>query len=148
MTDRATRLVAGAMVADRLPRLAPVLGVVLALSGLGLLAQVGFRLFVLSTVSDGPVPDSAVDTYLSFQGSPYFDILLLPGLLLGAVGTLLMIGSLLGTGVVRRWVPVVLVAGTVLASGEFPDPVTIGGAALGAVANLQLAGALVARRRG
>ncbi|MBJ7359851.1 DUF4386 family protein [Nocardioides sp.] len=130
---------------ERLPRLAPFLGVVLVLSGLGLFAQVGFRLVTLSLVPDGSVPESAVASHAAFQSSGYFDLLLLPGLALGALGTVLLLGALLRTGVVSRWVPFALLAGAVLASGELPDPVTVGGAALGAFANLQLARALLSR---
>jgi hypothetical protein len=46
---------------------------------------------------------------------------------------------------VPLWVPAATIAAMVLASGEFPDVVTVSGAALGAVANLRLARQLLAR---
>ena len=128
----------------RLPRLAPVLGLLMALSGLGLWAQVGYRLVVASLV--GPdVPASAVATWSAFQASPLFTVLLVPALALGALTTLGYVGALLRTGLVARWVPGALLAAAVLSSGEFADPVTVGGAALGAAANTVLARALLRR---
>ena len=128
----------------RLPRLAPVLAVLMALSGLGLWAQVGYRLVLASLV--GPdVPASAVETWSAFQASPLFDVLLLPALALGALTTLAYVAVLLRTGIVARWVPCALLAGAVLSSGEFADPVTVGGAALAAAGNVVLARALLRR---
>ena len=132
---------------DRTPRLAVAIGVVTVLSGLGLWAQVGFRSVVQAMLGDG-VTDSAVTSYTAFQSSSFFDGLLLPGLAFGGAGTLLLLGTLVRTRVVPLWVPALLVAGAVLASGEFPDVVTVGGAFCGAVANLRLARALLATSRG
>lgn len=137
----------GRLLRPRLPRLAPVLALLMALAGLGMWAQVGFRLVVASLV--GPdVPASAVQTWAAFQDSPLFAVLLVPAFALGALTTLVYVGALLRTGLVARWVPCALVAGAVLSSGEFADPVTVGGAALGAAANVVLARALLARPTG
>lgn len=130
----------------RLPRLAGLLGVLMVLSGLGLWAQVGFRLFVVSLVRDGAVPASAVQSYAAFQDGGLFGVLVAPALVVGAVGTLLFVAALLRTRIVGRWVPAALVVSAVLASGEWADPVTVGGAALGAVGNVALARALLASR--
>jgi hypothetical protein len=128
----------------RLPRLAPVLGLLMGLSALGLWAQVGYRLVVASLV--GPdVPASAVQTWATFQDSPLFSVLLVPAFALGALTTVLLVGALLRTGLVARWVPCALLAGTVLGSGEFPDPVTVTGAVVVAAGNTVLARALLAR---
>jgi hypothetical protein len=132
-----------ALLRARLPRLSLVLALVTVLSGLGLWAQAGFRLFVLSGVRDGAVPDSALAGHAAFQAGGLFDLLLLPALAAGAVGSLVFFGALLRTRVVPAWVPAALLAGAVLASGEFADPVTVGGAALGAVGNLAVARALL-----
>jgi hypothetical protein len=129
----------GALLRPRLPRLGAVVATLLFLSGIGLAAQVGFRIFVWSMVKSGSVPTWALPSYEAFQSGGAFDYLLAPGLVFGGVGTLLLVGALLATRIVRWWVPVALVAGVVLASGEFPDVVTVGGAALSAVANGRLA---------
>ena len=132
----------GRLLRPRLPRLAAVLVVLMTLSGLGLGVQVGFRLFVASMVRDGSVPDSAVESFLAFQTNGLFDVITLPALAMGALSTVLYVACVVRTRVVARWVPAALLVGTVLASGEFPDVVTVGGAALGALANLVLALAL------
>ncbi|HEU5038661.1 MAG TPA: DUF4386 family protein [Nocardioides sp.] len=129
----------------RLPRLGAVIGLLMALSGLGLCAQIGFRAMVWSMVEPGSVPASSVETYADFQTGGLFDVLVAPGLVFGGLATLLAVGSLLRVRVVPRWVPAAMVVGMVLASGEFADPVTVSGAAIGAVANLWLARALLAR---
>ena len=72
-------------------------------------------------------------------------VLLVPALVLGAVATVTFVGALLRTRLAPLWVPAALVVGTVLASGEFPDPVTVAGAALGAAANVALARRLMGR---
>jgi hypothetical protein len=100
---------------------------------------------VWSMVEPGSVPASSVETYATFQTAGLFDYLVAPGLVFGGLSTLLAVGSLLRIGVVPRWAPVAMVVGMVLASGEFADPVTISGAAIGAVANVWLARALLAR---
>lgn len=129
----------GALLRPRLPRLGAIITTLLFLSGIGLAAQVGFRVFVWSMVKSGSVPSWAPPSFAAFQDGGAFDYLLAPGLVFGGVGTLLLVGALLATRIVRWWVPVALVAGMVLASGEFPDAVTVLGAALGAVANARLA---------
>jgi hypothetical protein len=129
----------------QLPRLAPVLGLLMALSGLCLWAQVGFRLVVASLVGPG-VPASAVQTWAAFQDSPLFAVLLLPAFVLGAGTTLTYVGALLRTRVVGRWVPCALVLGAVLGSGELPDALTVAGAGVVAAANVTLARALLSRR--
>ena len=134
------------VVEPRLPRLGPVIGVLMMLSGLGLCAQVGFRGFVWSLVDQDSVPASSVDAFTAFQSGGLFDVMVAPGLVFGGLSTLLLIGALLRTRLVGWWVPVVMLVGMVLASGELPDVVTVAGAALGAVANLQLARLLFAGR--
>ncbi|HEU5454992.1 MAG TPA: DUF4386 family protein [Nocardioides sp.] len=133
------------LLGDRLPRLGLVVGVLMFLSGIGLAAQVGFRAVVWSLVGEGTVPASSVESFHAFQTGGLFDILVAPGLVFGGLATLLTVGALLRTRLVSWWVPVAMLAGMVLASGEFPDPVTVGGAALGAAANLVLARTLLAR---
>ncbi|MFC7492729.1 MULTISPECIES: DUF4386 family protein [unclassified Nocardioides] len=129
----------------RLPRLGVVIAVLMFLSGVGLCAQVGFRAMVWSMVDAGSVPASSVETYTAFQTGGFFDVLVAPGLVFGGVATLLVVGSLLWTRLVSRWVPVAMIVGMVLSSGEFADAVTVSGAALGVLANLWLARTLVAR---
>lgn len=131
-----------------LPRLSVVLLLTMALSGLGLWAQTGFRLVVASLVRDGSVPASAVESYTAFQQGGLFDVLLLPALALGAVSTIAWVVALVRTRMVALWVPAALLVGAVLASGEFPDAVTIGGAALGAAGNVALARLLLRRTAG
>ena len=129
----------------RLPRLAPAIGILTFLSGLGLAAQVGFRSFVWSLVEPGEVPASSVDSFARFQDAGLFDVLLAPGLVFGGLATLLTVGALLWTRLVAAWVPLGLIAGTVLASGEFADPVTVAGAGLSALATLRLVRTLLAQ---
>lgn len=128
----------------RLPRLGRVVGVLTFLSGAGLLVQVGFRSFIWSLVEPGSVPAASVESYQRFQTGGLFDVLVAPGLVFGGVATLLTVGALLRTRMVPLWVPGAMVVGMVLASGEFADPVTVGGAAVGAAANLRLARLLLA----
>ena len=120
----------GRLLRPRMPRLAALLVVVMSLSGLGLWAQAGFRSFVVSMVRDGSVPASAVESYTAFQENGLFDALLLPALALGALSTLVWVGALVRTRLAPFWVPAALLVGAVLASGEFPDAVTVGGAAV------------------
>ena len=127
------------------PLIARLLLVTMALSGLGLWAQTGFRLVVASLVRDGSVPASAVESYTAFQQGGLFEVLLLPALALGAVSTLAWVGALVSTRMVGLWVPTALLVGAVLASGEFSDVVTVGGAALGAAGNVALARLLLRR---
>lgn len=129
----------------RLPRLGCAVGVLTFLSGAGLLAQVGFRFFVWSLVDPGSVPAASVESYQRFQTGGLFDVLVSPGLVFGGVATLLTVGALLRTRMVPLWVPGAMVVGMVLASGEFADPITVGGAAVGAAANLRLARELFPR---
>lgn len=131
----------------RMPRLSVLLLVAMALSGLGLWTQTGFRLFVASLVRDGSVPPSAVESFAAFQQGGLFDVLLLPALALGAISTIVWVGVLLRTRLVGFWVPASLLVGAVLASGEFPDVVTVTGAALGAAGNVALARVLLASGR-
>jgi len=130
---------------DRLPRLGPAIGLLTFLSGIGLSAQVGFRAFVWSLVAPGEVPASSVDSFAMFQTGGLFDVLVAPGVVFGGVATLLTVGALLRTRPVGVWVPVALVAGTVMASGEFATVVTVAGAGVTALANLTLARTLLAR---
>ena len=127
----------------RLPRLAAVVGVLMFLSGVGLCAQVGFRAVMWSIVDPGAVPASAVESFAAFQDGGLFDVLVAPGIVFGGVATLLTVGALLVTGILPRWVPAAMIASAVLASGEFADPVTIAGAALGVVANVRVVRALL-----
>jgi hypothetical protein len=130
---------------ERLPRVGPAIGVLTFLSGLGLAAQVGFRAFVWSLVGPGEVPASSVEAFAAFQTGGLFDVLVAPGLVFGGVATLLTVGALLRTRLVGVWVPAALVVGTVMASGEFVDLVTVTGAGITALANLRLARVLLAR---
>ena len=132
----------------RMPRLSVLLLVTMTLSGLGLWTQTGFRLFVASLVRDGSVPPSAVESFAAFQQGGLFDVLLLPALALGALSTLVWVGALVRTRLVALWVPVALLVGAVLASGEFPDVITVSGAALGAAGNVVLARVLLRSARG
>lgn len=127
------------------PRLARVVGVLTFLSGAGLLAQVGFRSVIWSLVDPGGVPASSVESFHRFQTGGLFDVLVAPGLAFGGLATLLTVGALLRTRMVPLWVPAAMVAGAVLASGEFADAVTVAGAAVGAAANLRLARELLRR---
>jgi hypothetical protein len=129
----------------RLPRLGTVISVLMVLSGLGLCAQVGFRSMVWSMVDPGSVPASSVETYTAFQSGGLFEVLVAPGLVFGGLSTLLLVGCLVRTRLVPLWVPAATIVAMALASGEFPDAVTVSGAALGAVANLRLARTLLAR---
>jgi len=129
----------------RLPRLGRVIGVLTFLSGAGLLVQVGFRSFVWSLVDPGSVPASSVESFHRFQTGGLFDVLVAPGLVFGGLATLLTVGALVRTRMVPLWVPGAMVVGLVLASGEFADPVTVAGAAVGALANLRLARELFRR---
>ncbi|HEX5919653.1 MAG TPA: DUF4386 family protein [Nocardioides sp.] len=129
----------------RLPRLGRVVGVLTFLSGAGLLVQVGFRSFVWSLVDASSVPAASVESYHRFQTGGLFDVLVAPGLVFGGLATLLTVGALVRTRMVPLWVPGAMVVGLVLASGEFADPVTVGGAAVGAAANLRLARELFTR---
>jgi hypothetical protein len=129
----------------RLPRLGPAIGILTFLSGIGLAAQVGFRSFVWSLVDPGSVPSWAVESYEAFRTGGLFDLLTAPGLVFGGLATLLTVGALLYTRIVAWWVPVALVGGTVLASGEWADAVTVAGAAVVAVANLRLARTLLSQ---
>ena len=132
----------------RMPRLAALLLVTMALSGLGLWAQTGFRLFVVSLVRDGSVPPPPWRASRPSSRAVSSTSLVLPALALGAVSTLVWVGALVRTRLVPLWVPAALLVGTVLASGEFPDVVTIGGAALTAGANVALARILIRSARG
>ena len=123
----------------RLPRLGIAVGILTFLSGAGLLVQVGFRSFVWSLVEQGSVPGSSIASYDRFQTGGLFEVLVAPGLVFGGVATLLTVGALLRTRLVPLWVPAAMVGAMVLSSGEFADPVTVAGAALGAAANLVLA---------
>lgn len=123
----------------RLPRLGLAIGILSFLSGIGLAAQVGFRSFVWSIVEPGSVPPWAVESYEAFRTGGLFDLLVAPGLVFGGLATLLTVGALLRTRLVAWWVPVTVVAGSVLASGEWADVVTVAGAGLVAVANVRLA---------
>ena len=138
----------GRLLRPRMPRLAALLVVTMSLSGLGLWAQAGFRSFVASMVLDGTVPASAVESYTAFQQNGLFAALVVPAVALGAVSTVVWIGALVRTRLAPLWVPAALLVGTVLASGEFPDVVTIGGAALTAGANVALARILIRSARG
>ena len=138
----------GRLLRPRMPRLAALLVVTMSLSGLGLWAQAGFRSFVVSMVLDGTVPASAVESYTAFQQNGLFAALVVPAVALGAVSTVVWIGALVRTRLAPLWVPAVLLVGTVLASGEFPDVATIGGAALSAGANVALARILIRGARG
>jgi len=138
----------GRLLRPRMPRIAALLVATMSLSGLGLWAQVGFRSFVVSMVLDGTVPASAVESYTAFQDNGLFGALVVPALALGAVSTIVWIGALLRTRLAPLWVPAALLVGAVLASGEFPDVVTIGGAALTAGANVALARILLHGARG
>ena len=138
----------GRLLRPRMPRLAALLVVTMSLSGLGLWAQAGFRSFVVSMVLDGTVPASAVESYTAFQQNGLFAALVVPAVALGAVSTVVWIGALVRTRLAPLWVPAALLVGTVLASGEFPDVVTIGGAALSAGANIALARILIRGARG
>jgi hypothetical protein len=138
----------GRLLRPRMPRLAALLVVTMSLSGLGLWAQAGFRSFVASMVLDGTVPASAVESYTAFQQNGLFAALVVPAVALGAVSTVVWIGALVRTRLAPLWVPAALLVGTVLASGEFPDVVTIGGAALSAGANVALARILIRSARG
>jgi hypothetical protein len=137
----------GRLLRPRMPRLAALLVVVMSLSGLGLWAQVGFRCFVVSMVRDGSVPASAVESFTAFQQNGLFDVLLLPALALGALSTLAWVGALVRTRLAPLWVPAALLVGAVLASGEFPDAVTVGGAAVVAAGNVALARVLLRSAR-
>jgi len=138
----------GRLLRPRMPRLAALLVVTMSLSGLGLWAQAGFRSFVVSMVLDGTVPASAVESYTAFQQNGLFAALVVPAVALGAVSTVVWIGALVRTRLAPLWVPAALLVGTVLASGEFPDVATIGGAALSAGANVALARILIRGARG
>jgi len=138
----------GRLLRPRMPRVAALLVATMSLSGLGLWAQAGFRSFVVSMVLDGTVPASAVESYTAFQDNGLFGALVVPALALGAVSTIVWIGALLRTRLAPLWVPAALLVGAVLASGEFPDVVTIGGAALTAAANVALARILLRGARG
>ena len=133
------------VLSPRLPRLGRAVGVLTFLSGAGLLVQVGFRSVIWSLVDSSSVPAASIESYARFQTAGLFDVLVAPGLVFGGLATLLTVGALLRTRMVPWWVPAALVVGTVLASGEFADPVTVGGAALGAVANLRIARELFRR---
>jgi hypothetical protein len=138
----------GRLLRPRMPRIAALLVATMSLSGLGLWAQAGFRSFVVSMVLDGTVPASAVESYAAFQDNGLFGALVVPALALGAVSTIVWIGALVRTRLAPLWVPAALLIGAVLASGEFPDVVTIGGAALTAGANVALARILLRGARG
>ena len=138
----------GRLLRPRMPRLAALLVVTMSLSGLGLWAQAGFRSFVVSMVLDGTVPASAVESYTAFQQNGLFAVLVVPALALGAVSTIAWIGALLRTRLAPLWVPAALLVGAVLASGEFADVVTVGGAALTAGANVALARIMLRSARG
>ena len=138
----------GRLLRPRMPRTAALLVATMSLSGLGLWAQAGFRSFVVSMVLDGTVPASAVESYTAFQDNGLFAALVVPALALGAVSTMVWIGALLRTRLAPLWVPASLLVGAVLASGEFPDVVTVGGAALTAGANVALARILLRGPRG
>ena len=129
----------------RLPRLGPAIGVLTFLSGLGLAAQVGFRAFVWSLVEPGAVPASSVESFARLQTGGLFDVLVAPGLVFGGLATVLTVGALLRTRLAALWVPVALVAGTVMASAEFGDVMTVTGAGVTALANLRLARTLLAQ---
>lgn len=129
----------------RLPRLGRVVGVLSFLSGAGLLVQVGFRSFVWSLVDPGSVPASSVESFHRFQTGGLFDVLVAPGLVFGGVATLLTVGALFRTRMLPLWVPAALLVAMVLSSGEFADPVTVSGAALGAGATLRIARELFRR---
>jgi hypothetical protein len=138
----------GRLLRPRMPRTAALLVATMSLSGLGLWAQAGFRAFVVSMVLDGTVPASAVESYTAFQDNGLFAALVVPALALGAISTMVWIFALLRTRLAPLWVPAALLVGAVLASGEFPDVVTIGGAALTAGANVALARILLRGARG
>lgn len=129
----------------RVPRLGTAVGGLMFLSGAGLLVQAGFRSFVWSLVDQGVVPRSSVESFHRFQTGGLFDVLVAPGLVFGGLATLLIAGALFRTRMLPRWVPAALLAGMVLSSGEFADPVTVAGAALGAAANVRLAKELFRR---
>lgn len=128
----------------RIPRLGTVIAALTFLSGVGLAMQVGFRVFVWSMVSTGSVPAWAVPSFAAFQDGGAFDVLVAPGLVFGGLATLLLVGWLFASRALRWWVPVALLVGMLLGSGEFPDAVTVTGAAVTALANVRLARLLLA----
>lgn len=106
----------------------------------------GARTVVLGAVgADGAVPGT-VEVLTAWQGSPWFDGVMLPMLLSAVLSTLLLVGSVLVTGWLPRWVAAAALVGTVLSSGEFGTAVTAAGGLLLVASTLPLARAVLAAR--
>ncbi len=145
----ASMVAVGALAAVALRRSAPIVSALsaalLALGAIGGGAFVGLRLSALALVEDGAIVPGGVEAFVRLQDA-----------IIDPVG-LLLICAILGTVALaialhrsRReigwWPAAVTVVGFVLASGEFPNAVSVAGALLQGVALIPLVRLVVGSR--
>lgn len=112
------------------PRLAPVVGVLLALGYLGVASFVGAKLVAADLILDGAPRAGSLEVWSAVHTGPFFDIVSWP-LAMAIPGNLLLAALLWRhRSIVGAWPAAVVVAGFVMGSGEFPDAVTILGWAI------------------
>ncbi len=125
------------------------LGLLMAVLGgiTGVLAGcvTGMRTVLLGAVGPEGATPGTVEVFTAWQESPWFGVMV-PMLLSAVLSTLLLVGSVLVTGWLPRWVAAAVLVGTVLSSGEFGTAVTAAGGVLLTVAALPLARAVLATR--
>jgi hypothetical protein len=112
------------------PRLAPVVGVLLGLGYVGVAAFVGAKLVATDLIIDGSLRAGSLEVWSAVHTGPFFDIVSWP-LLMAIPGNLLLAVLLLRhRALVGTWPAVLVAAGFVMGSGEFPDAVTLLGWAI------------------
>lgn len=110
--------------ARRSPRLAPVVGVLLALGYLGGVGFSGAKMIAANLVVDGAPRPGALEVWSAVHTGPLFDVIAWP-LMMAIPGNLLLAVLLLRSrSLVGVWPAVLVVVGFVLGSGEFPDALT------------------------
>lgn len=112
------------------PRLAPVVGVLLAVGYLGGAAFAGAKSVAADLVVDGAPRAGALEVWSAVHSGPLFEVMSWP-LLMAIPGNLLLAVLLLRhRAVVGTWPAAIVLAGFVMGSGEFPDAVTLLGWAI------------------
>jgi hypothetical protein len=111
----------------RFPRMAGAAAALLTLGYAGGMGFVGAKLVAADLTVDGQVRPGAEEIWNAVRSGPLFDVISWP-LVMAAPGMLLLAVLLLRSRAqVGRWPGVLVIAGFVASSGEFPDPVTIAG---------------------
>ncbi|MGY1826549.1 hypothetical protein [Blastococcus sp. SYSU DS0541] len=144
-----TMVAVGALAAVVLRRTSPIASALsaalLALGAVGGGAFVGLRLAALAMVEDGAVRPGGVAAFVRLQGAIIDPVGWL--LVCAIVGTVaLAVAMHRSRGAIGWWPAVVTVVGFVLASGEFPNAVSVTGAVVQGAALVPLARLALATR--